>query len=137
MTKPMRRNPIRRIGHPPNRDFARVPNALLRNGVAEMGADGFAVLLLLLSHKDGFETSAVEIGNQMCWGKNQRRARMALDALVRARRLVIREHLRDGGGCVRREYIVHADARRLTDEEVTRWSVPIIVAGSTRVNQNG
>lgn len=130
------RNPIRRLGDQPGRDYVRIPNGLARNGVAELGADGLAALLLLLSHKDGFETSAVDISAQMSWGKNQRRARLALESLVRTQRLVIREHIRDGGGCVRREYIIHADARRFTDEEVEKWSVPIIVA-APGVNQNG
>lgn len=132
----MARNPIHRIGDPPQRDYVRVPNDLARNGVINLGADAYVVLLLLLSHASGWETSAVAIGQQLGWGKNQRRARVALAKLADEHRLVIREHRKDAGGVVRREYVLYGDARRFTDEEVAKWSVPLLVA-ARGVNQNG
>ncbi|MGO9032215.1 hypothetical protein [Mycobacterium sp.] len=130
------RNPIHRIGSAPGRDYTKVANGLIRHGAAQLGPDAFTVLLLLLSHTDGWETSAVEISRQLLWGKNQRRARAALASLVIHSRLVIREYQRDGGGVVKREYVFFADGRQFTAEEVEKYSQPIIVAGRG-VNQNG
>jgi hypothetical protein len=124
-----RRNPIRRLGDAPRRDFTKVPNELARDGPRQLGPDGFALMVLLLSHADGWGTSAVDVSRQLGWGQNRQRAAAAFEMLAGDGRLVIREHRRDGGGCVRREYVFHADARRFADEEVEKWSVPIIVAG--------
>lgn len=99
----------------------------MRECVPAIGTDGFTVLVLLLSHEDGWETSAVEIAQRLGWRQNQKRARAALGKLVADRRLIIREHRRHGGGLVHQEYIVRADGGQLTEREVERWSVPITV----------
>lgn len=130
------RNPIHRIGSAPGRDYTKVANELLRHGPAELGPDAFTVLLLLLSHAEGWETSAVEISRQLHWGKNQRRARAALASLAVHSRLVIREYQRESGGVVNREYVIFADGRKFTAEETEKYSQLIIVAG-WGVNQNG
>jgi hypothetical protein len=123
------RNPIRQVGAGPSRDFTRVANQLVRQAIPAIGTDGFTVLVLLLSHECGWETSAAEITRQLGLGRNRQRARAALDRLVADRRLIIREHRRHGGGRVRQEYILWADGRQFSDSEVEQWSVPITVIG--------
>jgi hypothetical protein len=123
------RNPIRRIGAGPSQGFTRVPNQLVRQAIPTIGTDGFTVLVLLLSHECGWETSAAEIGRQFGWGRNRQRVSAALNRLVADRRLIIREHRRRGGGRVHQEYILWADGRQFSDSEVEQWSVPITVIG--------
>jgi hypothetical protein len=48
---------------------------------------------------------------------------------------VIREHQRESGGVVRREYVIFAEGRKFTAEEIEKYSQPIMVG--RRVNQNG
>jgi hypothetical protein len=123
----MRGNPIRRLGDRPSAHFTQVPNAIVRDGT--IGSDAFRVLVLLLSHADGWTTSAGEISKRFGWGRNREKASAALDNLVAERRLIIREHRRDGGGRVRQEYIVNADGAQFTEEDIEKWSVPLIVNG--------
>lgn len=133
----LQRNPIRRLGGRPTRGCTLVPDELIRHGVPEIKAEGLAVMVLLLSHANGWETSAVEMSHQLGWGENRRRVRAALERLVKARRLVIREHRRDGGGRLCQEYIFHADARRFSEEEWTMWAAPIVLPAHCKVHQYG
>lgn len=104
-----------------------MPDELIRHGVPEIKAEGLAVMVLLLSHADGWETSAVEMSHQLGWGANRRRVRDALERLVQARRLVIREHRRGGGGRLCQEYIFYSDARRFSEEECAMWAAPVVL----------
>jgi hypothetical protein len=123
------RNPIRQIGTGPSRDFTRVANQLVRQAIPAIGTDGFAVLVLLLSHESGWETSAGEIARQLGLGRNRQRARAALNRLVTDRRLIIREYRRHSGGLIHSEYILYADGRKFTEREIEKWSQPITVIG--------
>ncbi len=121
---PQHRNPILKLGNPSLRNHTKVPNELLRDGAAEMTSDGLTVLLFLMSHNNGWETSAVAITRQFGWGKNRDRAGNALQSIVKANRLVIREHQKPGGGRVRQEYIFKADGSKFTDVEMHQFSTP-------------
>jgi hypothetical protein len=94
-----------------------------------IGTDGFAVLVLLLSHESEWETSAGEIARQLGLGRNRQRARAALNRLVADRRLIIREYRRHSGGLIHSEYILYADGRKFTEREIEKWSQPITVIG--------
>src|SRR5205085_5373953 len=84
-----------------------------------------AVLLLLMSHRDGWQTSEKDVSEMFGWGRNRRRATRAFKWLMVDRRMVVREHRRDGAkGYTNREYIFHADGHRMTVEEIEKWSAP-------------
>lgn len=131
MSPPAGRNPIRRIGRASGRGYTMVPNELIRHGVPEFGASGtnaFAVLVLLLSHSEGYPTSAVDMSRQLGWGKNRRRCTAALAALQKAGRLVIRDHVYEDGHRVRQEYVIRADGDRFSDAEREEWSRPLVLS---------
>lgn len=113
-----------------------VPNELIRHGVSELGANGvnaFAVLVLLLSHKEGYTTSAVEMSQQLGWGKNRRRCTEALAALQKAGRLVIRDHVYEDGHRRNQQYVIRDDGGRFSDAEREEWSRPVVLSRKGRV----
>lgn len=128
MSPPTGRNPVKRIGRARGSGFTMVPDELIRDGVEEVGVNGLAVMVLLLSHSDGWETSAVDMSRQLGWGKNRRRCAEALAALRKAGRLVIRDHRYDDGHRVRQEYVVRADGGRFSDADREEWSKPVVLA---------
>lgn len=87
-----------------------------------------AVYGFLLSHQDGWRMSQNEIARALGWGANAKRVRTALDLLEAKRLVVVQEHVRpDGVKLNVQDYILNADATPLTDEEVEKWSKPIVV----------
>jgi hypothetical protein len=125
-----RRNPVHIVGRRIGQEYTAVPNDLIRRGVAELGLDAYAVLLLLMSHKEGYETSAVDLSARLGLGKNQTRAAKALTRLASARRLVIQPH-RQAFAAANSwvAYVVRADGDRFTDEEIEKWSQAVLVVG--------
>jgi hypothetical protein len=130
-----RHNQVRRIGHASGTiGFTKIPNELIEQA-AEIGLSAFAVMVLLLRHRDGWETSAVDIARSLRWRTNRQRVREALAVLEKAGWLVIRDHfwadaageqLRRGFG-LRQDYVVRADGRRFDDAEREEWSRPVLV----------
>jgi hypothetical protein len=123
---PQHRNPVELVGKPPSDGFTKVLDELIREGGHKdaLGSDGFLVVCYLLSRGDGWETSAKQIAEQFGWSRDRVRARNALDAAVKDRRLVIRE-IWQGGKRVREGYVLRADGRQFTDAEIGQWSAPI------------
>lgn len=118
----MPRNAIRRLSKPPNGNYTKVPNELI-DAIGGIGPEAFALQVTLLRHKDGWETSQVQLSRDLHWCRD--RVGDAFRALVKHRRLVVRDVLKDGGGRLCQEYLLHGDARPLTDEESEEWSAPV------------
>ncbi|WP_301148995.1 hypothetical protein [Mycobacterium simiae] len=106
---------------------------LIRDGAHDraLGSDGFVIMALLLSRastKSGqreWETSASRISEELGWGLNRERARLAIERAEKDGRLIRREFLRDGRLVPRRcTYVIAAGGRRLTDHERLVWSRP-------------
>ena len=123
---PQHRNPILKLGQPPHDGYTKVPDDLLRHGVAEMGGDAVLVLQYLMSQRAGWETSTVAIAAQFGWGDNRWRSARALKSLVKVNRLVIRDHMTLRNTRIRQQYIVKADGSKFTDAEMDEWSAPVI-----------
>lgn len=121
-------NRVRRIGRARGNGFTLVPDDLMRHGIPEIGVNAFAVMVLLLSHSDGWETSAVEMTRQLGWRSNRRRCAAAIAALQKSGRLVVRDHVYDDGCRVRQEYVIRADGGRFSDAEREEWSQPVVLA---------
>ncbi|ACR77577.1 hypothetical protein ANGEL_46 [Mycobacterium phage Angel] len=80
------------------------------------------------SGRPAWETSAAQISEQFGWGRNRERASRAIDRAAKDKRLLIRNYLRDGQLVPRRcAYVVCSGGRQFTDEELLRWSTPIVV----------
>lgn len=107
-----------------------VPDDLIRDGIHEIGVNAFAVMTMLLSHSDRWETSAADMTARLRWGKNRQRCADALARLEKAGLLVIRDCLNEAGHRVTQEYIFNADARRFSDAEIDEWSRPVVHARS-------
>lgn len=119
------RNAILKLGKPPKGKYTAIPNDSIRDSSLDEAA--FRVFALLLSHDCGWETSASAITEQLGWGKNRNRAGNALRALVKDRRLVIRDCVKASGGRVNQQYILYADGRRFTDAQHEIHSRRIVV----------
>lgn len=128
------RNTIHKLGKPPRGGYTAVPNDSIRDSSLDEAA--FRVFALLLSHECGWETSASAITQQLGWGKNRNRAGNALSALVKDRRLVIRDRVKASGGRVNQDYILYADGHRFTDAEHEIHSRTVVVGASEARTEN-
>lgn len=136
-----RRNPIHAIGEPIRTGVTWLSDELIRSGAHEraLGSDGFVLMAFLLSWASPvgttrrvWETSAAQISEEFGWGRNRERARAAIERAVTDRRLIVRRYQRDGQLVPRRcAYVVCAGGRRFTDEELRRWSQPIVTSART------
>jgi hypothetical protein len=127
-----KRNTIHKVGKPTTEGHVRVSNDLVRQTVAslgERGANAFAVLVFLMSHEHGWQTSLADISTAFKWGSNCNRARLAFDALIADRRLIIRQYVRAGGGNRHQDYFIRADGGQFADDEIEKYSTPIELPG--------
>ncbi|WP_096311648.1 MarR family transcriptional regulator [Mycolicibacterium pallens] len=99
-----------------------IPNELARD--VELSHTARSVVLLLLSHADGYEVSAKSIAAEM--GRDRAAISKALDELDARRWLAIR-HLPGN----RREYLLHV-SRRFTEAEHAELTHQPTLAGKTR-----
>jgi hypothetical protein len=127
------RNPIYVVpGGAPRSGFTVLSDELIRVGAHDkaLGSDGFALVALLLSRASttgtAWQTSAVQISEDLGWGMNRQRAQRAIERAVKDGRLVIREYIRDGQLVARRRaYVLCPGGRRFTDEERLHYEDPI------------
>jgi hypothetical protein len=123
------RNPIRKIGEPMGNGHVRLPNDVVRQCGSTIGLDGLGVLAYLMTHEQGWETSAAEIAESLGWGGNRKRVAAAIKALVAHRRMILREHYRESGGHKFTEYVLRLDGGQVTEDEIEKWSVATEHAG--------
>lgn len=139
-----RRNPIHVIGEPIRKGVTWLSDDLIRSGAHDdaLGADGFVVVAYLLSRvaatgRPAWETSAAQISEQFGWGRNRERASRAIDRATKDNRLLIRQYVRDGQLVARRcAYVVCAGGRQFTEDELSRWSTPIVVPSKSTPGEN-
>lgn len=130
------RYPIQVFGEPIRKGYTVVSDELIRVGAHDnaLGSDGLAVILLMLSRaavragQRAWETSATQISDELGWGRNRERARVAIQRAEDDGRLVRRGFTRDGQDVKQRcAYIICAGGRRFTDEELVVVKEPIIL----------
>ncbi len=119
------RNPIKLVATGPGGDFFMlIPNELARD--VELSHTARSVVLLLLSHADGYEVSAKSIAAEM--GRDRAAISKALDELDARRWLAIR-HLPGGN---RREYLLHVSRRFTEAEHAELTHQPTLAGKKTR-----
>lgn len=130
------RYPIQVFGEPIRKGYTVVSDELIREGAHDnaLGSDGLAVILLMLSRASiragqrAWETSATQISEELGWGRNRERARVAIQRAEDDGRLVRRGFARDGQDVKQRcAYVICAGGRRFTDEELVVVKEPIIL----------
>ncbi|MFA1705517.1 hypothetical protein ACDT10_21705 [Mycobacterium intracellulare] len=128
------RYPIQVFGDPIRKGYTVVSDELIRAGAHDqaLGSDGLAVILLLLSRgstkagQRAWETSATQISDELGWGRNRERARLAIQRAEDDGRLVRRGFTRDGQDVKQRyTFVICAGGRRFTDEELIIVKEPI------------
>lgn len=129
-------HPIYVIGERPRDGYFYVCNDLIRAGARELGSDGLAVMLYLLSHAGGsgkpYTTSPARISDEFGWSQNRERVTRALANCEKDNRLIVRRFIR--GDCElqkRRAYVVAAGGRQFTDAQLSEHNRPIVLPSKT------
>lgn len=137
------RYPIHVFGDPLRKGYTVISDELIRVGAHDraLGSDGLAVILLMLSRastkpgQKAWEISATQISEELGWGLNRERARLAIKRAEDDGRLVKRSFIRDGQLVRQRcAYVVCAGGRRFTDEELVIVKEPIPLPSKPRAD---
>jgi hypothetical protein len=135
-------HPIHVVGDRPRGGYFYLCDELVRNGIRELGSDGFTALAYLVSRAGTangkpFQTSPTRMSEDFGWGSNRERARAALAAVEKAHRMVRRPLVRDGKELKTRwDYMIAVGGRRLTDWELTEYSKATVLPSKADPRDN-
>jgi hypothetical protein len=111
-----KRNPIKRHGDRPADKFVMIPNAVARD--PELTTRGARVLLLLLSHVDGYEVSQRSMAEQLECKRTVIDG--ALQDLVKARYIAVTRYRKHNGQRAYETYHVNVGGK-FTDAEIAMY----------------
>lgn len=116
------RNPIKRHDGGRGNDYARVPNALLRDETLSPAAR--LVGAYLRSHSDGYQVSHVSIAENLHYGRGK--VRNAFEELIASRWLAVTAHRTSDGKRAYEVYHVPVD-RQFTNEEMLTLNTTVVL----------